>query len=306
MCLGWFPFIGVRGNFAWAMSMIGHAERRRSMATIQLGTCNLHYTRAGNGSVALLFVHGGFCDDQDWVYQVKDLQEEFTVVTYDQRCHGLSEAPYDTCSVEQFATDVHALIDALDLRKTIVIGHSLGARVTIQAAADKPDHLLGIVLVDGSRLTKGNTVDEVKRVEATRLGENPADYLEYRFRAMFFDNADPELRDRIILKATATPREAIEAIASGTGYWDALGLETALPRIPSTLPVLAIQATHHDEKTERYALPPHTTTTPWLDLLRSHMPQLQVKITPMCGHFNMVEAAEDVNDAIRSFARSLG
>ena len=275
------------------------------MTAIQVGSCNFHYSRAGEGAPTLLFVHGGFCDRSDWVHQVENLQDEFTVVAYDQRCHGVSEAPYDTCSVEQFAVDVHDLIDTLELGPTIVIGHSLGARVTIQAAADRPDHLLGIVLVDGSRLTKGNSVDQVASVEAARFGENPADYLDYRFRAMFFENADPAVRDRIILKAVTTPREAIKAIAGGTGRWDALGLETALRRIPTNLPALAIQSTYHDEKTERYPLQPGTTTTPWLDLLRSHMPQLKVKITPMCGHFNMLEAAGDVNDAIRGFARSL-
>ena len=275
------------------------------MATTPIESCRLYYEKHGSGTPTLLFVHGGFCDHRDWRFQVDDLRDDFTVVTIDQRCQGASTAPYESCSVGQFAMDVHEVIDALKLGPTIVVGHSLGARVTIQAAADRPDHLLGAVFVDGSRLTRGDSDEAVKKVEDARFGDNPADYLAYRFRAMFFENADPQIRNHVIATAASTPRAAIEAIARATAHWDALGLEPALRKIPSTLPALAIQSTYQDDKTERYPLKPGTTTTPWLDLLRNHLPQLEIVITPGVGHFNMLESPEAVSAAIREFALRL-
>lgn len=267
--------------------------------------CKLFYKKLGTGSPSLLFVHGGFCDHRDWQFQVDALQDSFTVVTIDQRCHGSSVAAYDSCTVEQFATDVHDVIDALELGPTIVIGHSLGARVTIQAAADRPQHLLGAVLLDGSRLTTGKSQEDVERVEAQRLGEDPSKYLASRFESMFFENADAGLKARIFDTAARTPHAAIEAIARATGLWDALGLDVALGTVPPTVPVLAIQSTFHDHKTERLSLSPETTTTPWLDHLRQYLPQLEVAIVPDVGHFNMLEAPDQVSAAIRHFAEKL-
>jgi pimeloyl-ACP methyl ester carboxylesterase len=275
------------------------------MPFLDFPDCRLNCEITGTGKPALVFVHGGFCDHRDWALQVDLLRHDFTVVTYDQRCHGASTAELKSCSVERFARDVHMLIDRLALGPAIVVGHSLGARVTIQAAAHRADDILGIVLVDGSRLTTG-TVAEVAQKQARHLGTDPRAYLAARFESMFFDNADPALKARVIDTASRTPAETAQVIADATALWDATGLEPALSAIPPSLPALAIQSTFIDQTTARYTLGPDTKTTPWLDLLKIHMPQLEIAITPGVGHFNMLEAPVPVADAIRSFAQRLG
>lgn len=272
------------------------------MSHVVIADTEIFYRRAGASQPSLLFVHGGFCDSRDWEKQFRDLADEFSVVAMDQRCHGQSSGDPASVSVQRFADDVHDLIDALDLGPTIIIGHSLGARVCIQAASDRPDHLLGAILVDGSRLTTGASMAEVRKTETSRFADDPSKYLAKRFRDMFFENADPKVRERVIETAVSTPAEKIRAVAGATGEWDAFGLEPALDAIPPELPLLAIQSTFGDEMTERYSLTDRDVTTPWLDRMKRYAPQLEVVITPNVGHFNMLEAADEVTFAIREFA----
>lgn len=275
------------------------------MNEVEISDSRLFYKRCGAGSPSLLFVHGGFCDHSDWEFQLRDLDDEFTVVALDQRCHGKSEADPQSVSVPRFAADLQELIEALELGDTILIGHSLGARVVIEAAAQGGDRLAGAVLVDGSRLNASASSDAANKLEQERFGRDPAAYLAYRFKEMFFEDADPALRDRVVQTAVSTPPHIIRAVASATGQWDALGLIAALERYPQTLPTLAIQSTFHDDKTERYTLRETDRTTPWLDRLKRHIPDLEVEIVPHVGHFTMLEAPEPVNAAIRNFARAL-
>ncbi len=67
----------------------------------------------------------------------------------DQRGHGLSDRPEDGYGFDETTADVAALIDALDLERPVVVGHSWGANVALSLAADHPDSVRGIVLVDG-------------------------------------------------------------------------------------------------------------------------------------------------------------
>jgi pimeloyl-ACP methyl ester carboxylesterase len=274
------------------------------MPTADFPEVELFYELQGVGKPALVFVHGGLCSYLDWVHQVASLRDAFTVVAFDQRCQGASTGDLGSCSVERFASDVHDLIDRLGLGPSIIVGHSLGARVTIQAAAQRPENTLGIVLVDGSRMTSGAEA-EVERKLAQHFGDDPKVYMAALIDSMFFENADPVLRARIVETMSAASGQAMRAITGAALMFDALGLEPALATIPETVPVLAIQSTVVDQTMKRHSLTLNTRTTPWLDLLRSYLPHLQVVITPGLGHFNMLEAPDQVTDAIRLFAERL-
>jgi len=83
----------------------------------------------------LLFIHGGpGAPETPLIHSIcKDLQEDFVVVTWDQRGTGLSfskNVPPETMTVEQFITDAHELVGYLKERfgveKIYVVGHSWG------------------------------------------------------------------------------------------------------------------------------------------------------------------------------------
>jgi len=72
------------------------------------------------------------------------------VVALDLRGHGASDQPgsgYDFASVGR---DLAAALDGLGLERPVLVGHSWGANVALQFAADRPGAVAGLVLVDGA------------------------------------------------------------------------------------------------------------------------------------------------------------
>ena len=64
-----------------------------------------------------------------------------------QRGHGDADRPLTGYSFHDFAADVAAFMDALQLKTAVIVGHSMGSGVDQRFALDYPDRLLGFVLV---------------------------------------------------------------------------------------------------------------------------------------------------------------
>ncbi len=105
-----------------------------------------YYEQQGAGP-AIVFVHGAILDHSQWDPQVEALSEEYTTVVYDVRGHGRtggSNRP--RYSVELFADDLAALVEALDLDRPVVCGLSMGGCIAQVYAARHPDRVSGLVL----------------------------------------------------------------------------------------------------------------------------------------------------------------
>src|SRR5947209_4756305 len=110
----------------------------------------MHYELSGDGSSSLVFVHGFACDHMDWTAQVKGLSERHRVVTCDLRGHGGTPGKPQDCSIETYGADVAELLEALQLAPAVLVGHSMGCRVVLEAARQRPGTVAGLVLIDGS------------------------------------------------------------------------------------------------------------------------------------------------------------
>jgi len=117
-----------------------------------IDTAQIYYERAGAGDPPLLLVHGFTCAHDDWSHQVSRFIHERTIVTCDLRCHGASTGTAEQCSIETYGHDVAALAGHLQLAPAVLVGHSMGCRVVLEACAQAPDRVAGLVLIDGSWL----------------------------------------------------------------------------------------------------------------------------------------------------------
>ena len=89
------------------------------------------------------------------------------VVALDQRGHGASEQPGSGYDFATLGRDLSAALAALGIERPVLAGHSWGANVALQFAADRPGALAGLALVDGALLGvaewAGPTLDEARR-----------------------------------------------------------------------------------------------------------------------------------------------
>ncbi|WP_436927268.1 alpha/beta fold hydrolase [Halosimplex amylolyticum] len=118
------------------------------MPTVRTNDIETYYERRGEGP-PVVFVHAAILDRTQWDAQVDVLSDEYSVITYDVRGHGRTGgSAVGRYSIELFADDLAALIDALDLEKPVVCGFSTGGCIAQVYAARHPDRLAGLVLSD--------------------------------------------------------------------------------------------------------------------------------------------------------------
>ena len=101
------------------------------MPTVTVGRENsadieIHYEDHGTGPPVVL-IHGYPLSGRAWDRQVPGLLEAgHRVITYDRRGFGNSSQPASGYDYDTFAADLNGLLDTLDLREAVLVGHSMG------------------------------------------------------------------------------------------------------------------------------------------------------------------------------------
>jgi pimeloyl-ACP methyl ester carboxylesterase len=110
----------------------------------------------------LALIHGVGASLEVWNDVALRLRERYRVMRYDQRGHGLSEKVPGPYRVEDFSTDLRALLDALGFECAHVAGHSLGGLVAQSFALEFPNRLDKLALIS---TVAGRTEEERRRVQ---------------------------------------------------------------------------------------------------------------------------------------------
>ena len=112
---------------------------------------DLHYLewhQEAAAGPAVLLLHGLGSNASFWARTAAHLGWR-RLIALDQRAHGPSAAPADGYQPEELAADAAALVESLDLSRVVVAGHSWGASIGLQLAADRPELVAGLAIVDG-------------------------------------------------------------------------------------------------------------------------------------------------------------
>ena len=99
----------------------------------------------------IVLLHGSNADLLTWQAWAERLRDEYRVVRFDQRGHGLTgPAPDDDYAITAFVDDVDLVADALGLQSFTLAGNSMGGGIAMRYAIANPDRLDALVLVDAS------------------------------------------------------------------------------------------------------------------------------------------------------------
>ena len=97
----------------------------------------------------ILCLHGLTANCRFWDCLASSLAPRHRVMAMDLRGRGLSDKPSSGYSVEHHCQDVLALMDDLGLERPVLMGHSLGAFIALVFAAQHPQRVDRLILVDG-------------------------------------------------------------------------------------------------------------------------------------------------------------
>jgi pimeloyl-ACP methyl ester carboxylesterase len=108
----------------------------------------LYYHRQGAGSARIVFLHGNTGSSRWWRPTMDALPKGYSMIAVDLRGYGRSPDGSGAVTLAEHAREVHELVASLDFGDFVLVGHSLGGGVAMQFAADYPEVLRGLVLVD--------------------------------------------------------------------------------------------------------------------------------------------------------------
>ena len=106
----------------------------------------LYYEVSGHGP-PLVFLHAGIADSRMWDSQIQYFSRHYTVVRYDLRGYGKSDAP---TAPYVPAEDLYALLQFLNLDRASIVGSSIGGTQAFDMAAAHPRAVTALVVVGGS------------------------------------------------------------------------------------------------------------------------------------------------------------
>ncbi|MFH2133502.1 MAG: alpha/beta hydrolase [bacterium] len=258
------------------------------MPQMTINGFTMDYDRFGSkDQPTVVLVHGITCDSSDWAAQGEHLQQNYDVIAVNLNGHGRSATRLERCTMNHYAEDIVAITEQLAVSPAILVGHSMGSRVVLQAAVDRPDLFKSVVLVDGSRLADPESLNTVisnfqSKIESTGYGP----FMQAFFEHTFFDDVRTELKNRVIDRAMRFEELKGVTLFKEIMRWDANFCDIATDSL--SLPVFAIQTTSIADDGSRIPLQLGQRNA-WLELLERKLKKLNITVIPGAGHFPMLD-----------------
>jgi pimeloyl-ACP methyl ester carboxylesterase len=169
--------------------------------TITRQSTLIHHNSFGEGPYTLLFVHGWCINSDYWSNQVEALKSKYKIVTIDLPGYGQSGKDREQWSIEAYADDVNAVIKQLDLKNVILVGHSMGGNIVLEAAIKNPD-IIAIIGVDHFK-ESGSPLSEQEQQESLaflQLLKNNYQEIAIAFaaQALFHPSTDSLVVNRVL------------------------------------------------------------------------------------------------------------
>ena len=204
-------------------------------ATASDGT-RLYYEEAGTGT-PVIFVHEYAGDYRTWEPQMRFFSRQHRCVTFSARGYPPSDIPDEGARYSQDIArlDVVAVMDALQMPKAHVVGHSMGAYTALHVGMHHPDRCLSVAAAGcgwGSNPAERDAsivlVKDIARMfREDGIAVAAARYADFPMRHAF-KHKDPARLDRICFDAGRPfrPRQRLDDAARSTRTPHALGTGT--------------------------------------------------------------------------------
>lgn len=132
---------------------------------LKAGEMLFNVLESGSGEPALLLLHYWGGSARTWDAVASELSTTFRCIAYDQRGWGESDAPKQGYSIRDLALDAKHIIEKLNVRQYVLVGHSMGGKIAQFLASQRPPGLVGLVLVAPATPTPQTIPEPAKRAQ---------------------------------------------------------------------------------------------------------------------------------------------
>lgn len=182
----------------------------------------ISYNISGEGEITLLFVHGWNINKSYWDQQQAKFCKKYQIVAMDLPGFGDSKNLKSEFTIDTYANDIKDLINHLELKKVVLIGHSMGGRIILEAAQGN-ESVIAMVGVDNYKEVQQKLNDELKAEADGFVEWLSADFAAnssvYVDQYLIYEGTDSLVRKRIIEDyREANPETSIPAIQTYLDY----------------------------------------------------------------------------------------
>jgi pimeloyl-ACP methyl ester carboxylesterase len=248
---------------------------------------HIEYRTYGKGDLAVILIHGWATDANYWHAQFDPLKTRYTVVAIDLAGHGASSNKRTDWSMENYGEDVATVARTLPNPQIVLVGHSMGGTVALEAAPRIGERVIGIIAVDalksvGLPPTPKGEID--KRVAPFRT-DFIGSVRKYVTEELFEKGADPVFVQKVAYDMSLEPPgvgiPSLQSLLS-------MDFATVLPAIH--VPVMAINSDLGTTDEKR---------------IRKSLPGFKADVIPHTSHFLMMEVPDKFNPILLSDIETL-
>ena len=230
----------------------------------------LHLDVRGAGGLPVVFVPSLAGTTRHWAPQLAHLAATRLAVAVDLRGHGRSDPPASHAyAPEDYGRDLFAVLEALEVPRAVLVGHSMGSAAALALASDHPSRVAGLLLVDpvDDPLKRPPDPDFERSMAQLEGGEYPAVIEGYWQHILA--GAAPEVSTLVMAGLKATPQRTVVESMRALARFDT---SRALARFPG--PVMSVTTPLNDYPTSLHRLYPElaheriTGVSHWLQLDR--------------------------------------
>ncbi len=153
---------------------------------IKANGIQVNYRLRGKGRYFTL-IHGAGDNLNAWYNQVPVFSRRYRVLTYDVRGHGKTELPEGELTTELWVADLYALLKALNISETILLGHSMGGAIALAFTLAHPEMVEALILSNSGGAAR-RSEEEMRQMAARR---------QTQMEAIKKEGMEAEFRDRV-------------------------------------------------------------------------------------------------------------
>ncbi|MEU4981298.1 alpha/beta hydrolase [Streptomyces sp. NPDC021969] len=212
----------------------------------------IRYTASGPADgPTLVLVHGWALSRGDYDEVTRHLPQDYRVLAVDLAEHGESRSTRDTWTIEEFAHDVAAVLEAESVGSAVVAGHSMGGAVAVELGRLLPDTVSHIVALDALHYLGLFPVQGDEEAEAARRAfrEDFNGAVRGLVEGGTPAGTDPALGKVYFGKMSAVRQPAGRRAIEGLIDWD---MDAVLRETRQPITVFAIRALTGQDALERY------------------------------------------------------
>ncbi|GAB5492618.1 MAG: alpha/beta hydrolase [Phototrophicaceae bacterium] len=237
------------------------------------------YRKNSSINTPYLLIHGAGSQYMDFPSLMRRSLE---AIALDLSGHG-SSPKHDSSSIEDYAEDVIAFLDTLNLEKVIVVGHSMGGGIAQQIALDYPERLQGLILIaTGAKLAVNPSIIE-------GILTHPEETARSVTKWSWGDFADDDLIEQGIQHLLQTPLEVIQTDYIACNQFD---VRDRLSEIKIKTLIIA-------------GAKDKMTRLEGNQEIADNIPNSQIEIFAECGHMVHVEQTEAVIDLVQDWSEKI-